>query len=174
MNERKFCPLINNSFRALGAFSYKIPDMPNLGGKIRFQKKKPLDGFTMLNGDAFGWEAKYSKGIKGLGYNVLQEHQKENLETIINNGFEGYVFYCCYEARTLKIMFVICYDFLKEKKLISKKELLEYLKKGQYLSFKTRTCEINGKEKKSVIFDANNFYKIIIGGKEKECLKKLE
>lgn len=163
MNERNFTVFINNSFKAAGAFSHKIPDMPNLGGEMRFQRRKPLDGITFCKSTAFGWEAKYSRGISGFNFNILKDHQKESLETIEQNGFPGYLLYCCYKEHEYKIIFIFTYSFIKNKQAINKKELMQFMEKGKCLFVKTKKYNLNGKNRADSIFDFNLFHSAVIG-----------
>ena len=168
MKEKDFVTIINNSIKAAGGFSYKIPDTPFIpNNPMRFTGKKPFDCISVLYPYAWYIEAKYSNGICGFSDRILREHQKENLLKVYENNddygiIKPVVIYACYIPRQIKRIYIFHITRIIDNK-ITKKQLindLKYLpiKKTEYMK------KVKGQMKlvKEDLFDATKMEESII------------
>lgn len=128
MKEKNFVTIINNSIKAAGGFSYKIPDSPFIPEdvRMRFTGKKPFDIIASIDFGIWFIEAKFSRGICGFSEKILRPHQKDNLLLIDSTRPPEFVypvvFYCCYIPRQIKRIYIFHIQRIIAGK-ISKKEL---------------------------------------------------
>ena len=129
MKESDFVRIINNSIKAAGGFSYKIPDTPFIpNNPMRFTGKKPFDIISVFNDTVWIIEAKYSRGIKGFNEKILKPHQKEALELINNNRLRrlySVMIYGCYLPREIKRIYIFHITLFQAGFRKTKKELLQ-------------------------------------------------
>lgn len=169
MKESDFVRIINNSIKAAGGFSYKIPDTPFIpNNPMRFTGKKPLDVISVINNKIYFIEAKFNRGINGFSEKILKPHQQENLLKIWTNKPGGYSYsliaYCCYIPRQIKRIYLVSIWYLLNQK-ISKKMLISQLpfievKRTTYNKYieKTKTYKMV----KEDLFDASKMEEHII------------
>ena len=111
MKESDFVRIINNSIKAAGGFSYKIPDTPFIpNNPMRFTGKKPFDIIAFLWFDVWVIEVKFSRGINGFSGKILRPHQEESLTQIDKIALPGkthsVVIYGCYSPRKIKRIYI--------------------------------------------------------------------
>ena len=132
MKESDFVRIINNSIKAVGGFSYKIPDTPFIpNNPMRFTGKKPFDIISFYRFWTWVIEVKYSRGICGFSERILRPHQKENLLKIWRimpfcSKVHTVIIYGCYLPREIKRIYIFNINYVVNNR-ISKKMLLNDL-----------------------------------------------
>jgi len=147
MNEQQLNTIINNSFKKIG-FSHKIADP--VGG---MGVENPFDGFSILPGKPVYWESKLLKGYKAFNFQLIKQHQYDNLIVIKNLLPDSYclifvgvfVPYKYFDLYAFDIEFIKYLREEKHKKSILKKELYEYKRINRYAEIKK---DKNGKNRK--------------------------
>lgn len=94
MDEKTTNYEIVKSLNSLGAWAYKIPDMPSslmVGG--RFNPDKPCDIISSVDGKFVGIESKQTKVISGFSIRLLRDIQIESLDAQVASNGNSFVFY---------------------------------------------------------------------------------
>jgi hypothetical protein len=91
--ESKFLTRVKKSFEVVGAFFYKIPDLPHYKGqKTRFDIEKPFDAFAMWAGVGMAIEGKYLRDYEAFGLRNVRYCQEQGLNKYAAAGGKSFVF----------------------------------------------------------------------------------
>ncbi|MBA7684520.1 hypothetical protein ES703_92924 [subsurface metagenome] len=153
MKEKDLITLLNNNFNRDG-WSYKIANQPRYSASSgqRFNIKKPFDGFSVMPGKIYFWEAKFLNGYRAFPLSSIRDHQLEALlkiDSLIDN-METYPMiilgvYLLRKGFNLFFFDISYIKLLQEKgaKSILKTELLEIKAEGKFLPLRKRQFEVN-------------------------------
>jgi len=141
MNERTSLTEFINGFKEynLIGWVYKIPDIyPS--ESTRFIPPKPFDLIIVWENRFMAIEAKAVKNCKSFAKNKLKEHQLENLDKIIKNGFEAYLLVFNLDIRPHEAYLITLekYKELDIKYLTSKSIKLSDIKKESIIFLRKR------------------------------------
>lgn len=89
--EAKFTAELRVAFEALGAWAYKIPDMPRYKGQKRRNVPRPFDLAVCLDGRLIAVEVKQMQGFKAFGPRMMQPSQVEHLTKVEAVGGDSFV-----------------------------------------------------------------------------------
>ena len=133
MKESQLNTIINNSLKQHG-FSHKISD--GIGG---ISVQNPFDGFAVIGKNNIYFESKLIKPLKAFNFNIIEEHQIENMSLIKKQNPENVCIYTVgfYEPR--KYFYLLIFDHVLIEKLLNigrksilKKELTILINRGIY------------------------------------------
>lgn len=93
MNEAQFSNEVVMSLKRLGAWAYKIPDMPvSRTAGMQFTPKRPFDIVGCYEGRFFAIECKQMKKFGAFGPSKLRPNQMDGLSGVIGAQGCAYVF----------------------------------------------------------------------------------
>ena len=90
--EQQLLTELKASFESFGAFFYKIPDMPHLGGATRFDTEKPFDAFSVFRKRRMAIEAKAISRYRAFALSDIRYSQEVGLTEFEAAGGESWVF----------------------------------------------------------------------------------
>lgn len=82
MNEKTATPWVRYSFERIGAWCYKIPDMPRWSGQAARNVPRPFDLTICYEGQYHALELKFLRDYQAFGRRHLRDVQVENLDAI--------------------------------------------------------------------------------------------
>jgi len=133
--------ILVSSFNQAG-WGYKIPDPPQTVAVT--SSKRPFDVIAVNDEKAYYIESKLIKGMHtAFNLSNIREHQIENLMRIRNNYMDAQALIAVFYWVPRKVFDVLFFDIEFVNNLlmegtvsIKKKQILEYLDEGKYLSVK--------------------------------------
>lgn len=78
-------------FEEIGAFFYKIPDMPHMPGTTRFDIEKPFDAFAVFKNRRMAIEAKALSRYQAFGIRHVRYCQEIGLDDFLEAGGESWL-----------------------------------------------------------------------------------
>jgi penicillin-binding protein-related factor A (putative recombinase) len=157
MKEKDLNTIINNSFKELG-FSHKIAD-PIGGTGIQ----NPFDGFSVLQGKQWYWEAKLLKGYQAFNFNKIENHQLESLRLIEDHSCSHtrcLFIVGIWEAYKYTHIYIFDFKYIEEKKFDGKKSILK--KDFQDLYERQKAIEVYKSSNGKKLMDTTQLEKKII------------
>lgn len=82
---------VKKAFDKGGAFFFKIPDMPHMGGATRFDIEKPFDAFAVYGTRMLAIEAKALPKMQAFGLRHIRYCQEVGLDAFLAAGGESWV-----------------------------------------------------------------------------------